>query len=293
MLSLLHLFCSVDDFCQAFLPFLNQNALPPSGKKSRNRKRSLCESEIMTLLITFHQSRYRDFKTFYLAHACQHLRAEFPRLVSYHRFTEWIPSVIAPLFAYLKSLFGTCSGVSFIDSTPLAVCNNHRIHQHKVFAGLAKRGKTSTGWFFGFKLHLVVSDTGELLNMTLTTGNINDRAPAPDLLSGLLGKVYADKGYISQPLFEALFAGGVELVTKNKKNMKPRLLSLMDKLLLRKRAVIETIIDQLKNISQVEHTRHRAPVGFLWNLAAALIAYCHQPKKPSLNLVSQTPLSNA
>lgn len=291
--TLLTLFCSVDDFCQAFLPFLNQNTLLVAGKRSRNRPRSLCESEIITVLILFHQSRYRDFKTFYLAYVCRHLRAEFPRLVSYHRFIEWIPSVIAPLFAYLKSLFGTCSGVSFVDSTPLAVCDNHRIQQHKVFSGIAKRGKTSTGWFFGFKLHLVVSDTGELLNMTLTAGNVDDRKPVPDLLRGLLGKVYADKGYLSQPLFDSLFAQGVELITKNKKNMKPRLLSLMDKLLLRKRAVIETIIDQLKNISQVEHTRHRAPVGFLWNLAAALIAYCHQPRKPSLHLKSQAAVSNA
>ncbi len=127
----------------------------------------------------------------------------------------------------------------------------------------------------------------------MTTGNIDDRKPAPDLLHDRLGKVYGDKGYISQPLFDTLFARGVELITKNRKNMKPRLLKLMDKLLLRKRAIIETIIDQLKNISQVEHTRHRAPVGFLWNLAAALIAYCHQPKKPNLNLVTQAEMANA
>jgi len=291
MFSLLHLFCSIDDFCRALPP---QRCLCSSGApRSRNRKRQLADSEIMTILIAFHQSRYRDFKTFYLAYVCSHWQAEFPRLVSYHRFIEWTPAVLVPLFAYLQSLFGACSGVSFIDSTPLAVCDNHRIHQHKVFAGVAKRGKTSTGWFFGFKLHLVVSDTGELLNVRLTAGNVDDRKPAPDLLYDLFGKVYGDKGYISQPLFDTLFARGVELVTKNRKSMKPRLLKMMDKLLLRKRAIIETIIDQLKNISQVEHTRHRAPVGFLWNLAAALIAYCHQPKKPNLNLKAQSEMVNA
>ncbi len=169
MLSLLHLFCSVDDFCQSFS--LQRRLCSSNAPRSRNRKRQLADSEIMTILIAFHQSRYRDFKTFYLAYVCSHWRSEFPRLVSYHRFIEWTKAVLVPLFAYLQSLFGACSGVSFIDSTPLAVCDNHRIHQHKVFAGIAKRGKTSTGWFFGFKLHLVVSDTGELLNMTLTTGN--------------------------------------------------------------------------------------------------------------------------
>lgn len=149
---------------------------------------------------------------------------------------------------------------------------------------MAQRGKTSTGWFFGFKLHLVVSDTGALLNFTLTAANTDDRKPVPDLLSDLFGKVFGDKGYLSKPLQGLLFERGVELITKLRKNMAPRSLPEADKLLLRKRAIIETIIDQLKNISQVEHSRHRGPCGFLWNLAAGLIAYCHQPTKPSLHL---------
>lgn len=280
--ALLLLFCHVDDFCQQFLPRFKQQLLSIPGK--RNRTRSLCESEIMTLLIAFHQSHCRDFKAFYLLYVCQHWRGAFPRLVSYHRFIEYIPSVLVPLWAYLRSLFGKCSGITFLDSTALAVCDNHRIHQHKVFTGVAERGKTSTGWFFGFKLHLLVNDMGELLNLTLTTGEVDDRKPVPDLLLGLFGKVFADKGYVSQPLFQSLFAQGIELITKTRKNMKARLLSLSDRLLLRKRAIIESVVDQLKNISQVEHTRHRAYTRFLWNLIAALIAYCHQPKKPSLNI---------
>jgi hypothetical protein len=281
MSSLLHLFCQVDDFCQQFLPAVQACAIEP-GK--RNRKRSLAQSEIMTILIAFHQSGYRNFKTFYLCHVCRHWQSEFPGLVSYHRFVELMPSALVALFAYLRSCLGRCSGLSFIDSTALRVCHNARIHQHKVFAGIAKRGKTSTGWFFGFKLHLVVSDTGDLLNFTLTSANTDDRKPVPDLLSDLFGKVFADKGYVSKPLHDLLFKRGVELITKLRKNMASRPLPDADKLLLRKRAIIETIIDQLKNISQVEHSRHRAPCGFLWNLAAGLIAYCHQPKKPSLHL---------
>lgn len=281
MSSLLPLFCHVDDFCQQFLPTLQAHTIEPGKRK---RKRSLCQSEIMTILIAFHQSGYRNFKPFYTHQVCRYWQGEFPGLVSYQRFVEFMPSALVALFAYLHCCLGRCNGVSFLDSTALKVCHNARIAQHKVFAGIAKRGKTSTGWFFGFKLHLVVSDTGALLNFTLTPANTDDRKPVPDLLGELFGKVFGDKGYLSKPLYDLLLEKGVELITKVRKNMQPRPLPDADKILLRKRAIIETIIDQLKNISQVEHSRHRAPGGFLWNLAAGLIAYCHQPKKPSLHL---------
>ena len=143
--NLLSLFCHVDDFCHYFEPAHKAKQLP-ADKPQRNRPRSLCSSEILTIMIAFHQSGFRNFKTFYLGYVCSHLQAEFPGLVSYHRFIEFIPSSLVALFAYLHSLFGNCSGISFIDSTPLAVCDNHRIKQHKVFKGLAKRGKTSTGF---------------------------------------------------------------------------------------------------------------------------------------------------
>ena len=284
--SLLELFVSVDDFCQVFLPFWERK-LMQDGSKKRRRAGELRVSEIMTIIIHFHQSHYRDFKTYYTDHVCKHLRSEFPKLVSYERFVILLPSVLGPLSAYLKSLYGRCHGVSFIDSTALRVCDNHRIHNHKVFAQLAQRGKGSMGWFYGFKLHLVVNDCGELLACQITPGNVDDREPVPVLCRRLFGKLIADRGYISQPLFEQLLdTFGIQLITKLRKNMKNRLLPLMDKILLRKRAIIESVVDQLKNISQIEHTRHRSPVNCFINILAGLIAYCHQPKKPSLNLFS-------
>lgn len=282
--SLLELFVSVDDFCQVFLPFWERK-LMQDGSKKRRRAGELSISEIMTILIHFHQSHYRDFKTYYTDHVCKHLRNEFPKLVSYARFVILMPSVLGPLSAYLKSRYGGCHGISFIDSTALMVCDNHRIHNHKVFAGLAKRGKGSMGWFYGFKLHLVVNDCGELLACQITPGNVDDREPVPALSRRLFGKLIADRGYISQALFEQLLdTFGVQLITRLRKNMKNRLMPLMDKLLLRKRAIIESIVDQLKNISQIEHTRHRSPTNCFINIIAGLIAYCHQPKKPSLSL---------
>lgn len=282
--SLLELFVHVDDFCQIFLPKLEQLLLN-NGDIKRRRERSLSISEVMTILIHFHQSHYRNFKAYYCEHVVPHLRNEFPNLVSYTRFVDFIPSALLPLCAYFKqACLGDCTGVSFIDSTSLDVCLNQRIASHKVFAGLAERGKTSTGWFFGFKLHLVINDRGELLNALLTPGNVDDRKPVPKLVRKLFGKVFGDKGYISQPLYELLQQTfGVQLVTKLRSNSKNRLpMPFIDRVLLRRRAIVESVIDQLKNISQIEHSRHRSVTNFLANLICGLIAYAHQPKKPSL-----------
>lgn len=287
-MSILDLYCSVDDFWQAFAPRWEHELLT-TGQRRRLRTTALHPSEIMTLAIAFHQSHYRTFKAYYTEHVEQHWRAEFPHLVSYARFVALLPTILVPLTAYLHTQLGACTGLSFIDSTKLVVCQNARISQHRVFANRARRGKTSTGWFFGFKLHLVVNDRGELLAFCLTPGNVDDRRPVPKLVQRLFGKLFADKGYISQPLAQQLFVGqGLQLITKLRKDMHERLIAWSDKVFLRRRAIIETITDQLKNISQIEHTRHRSPVNFLVNLVAGLLAYCHQPKKPSLGLLADS-----
>jgi len=281
--SLLELFCDVDDFCQAFLPRWNRQQMT-SGQKQRQRARSLTMSEIMTILIAFHQSHYRDFKAYYCEQVLQSWRAEFPGLVSYTRFVEYTPSALVPLLMFVRTrCLGRCSGISFVDSTPLEVCLNQRIHTHKVFAGLAARGKTSTGWFFGFKLHLVVNDQGELLQFCLSPGNVDDRKPVPRLAKSLFGKLFGDKGYLSNSLALSLRSRfNVHLITKLRRNMKNQLMTWADRILLRRRAIVETIIDQLKNISQIEHSRHRSFSNFIVNVLCGLIAYCRRPTKPSL-----------
>lgn len=286
-MSLLELFVEVDDFYQAFERWAALRQLP--GKKKRGPEPSLSASEVMTIVIHFHQAGYRDFKSFYQQHVCKHLVAEFPGLVSYGRFVELMPGVILLLCAYLQSRFGSCTGIAFVDSTSLAVCHNRRISRHKVFKDLAARGKTTMGWFYGFKLHLIVNEYGELLAAHLTPGNVDDRKPLGGMTENLFGKLFGDKGYLSQALFETLYERGLELITSLRKNMKGQLMRLSDRLLLRKRFIIETITDQLKNISQIEHTRHRSPINFAVNLLAGLIAYTHQPKKPSLQLPLDLP----
>lgn len=282
-MSILDLFCSVDAFWQQFEPLWEQEQV--AAGRRRRRATHLHPSEIMTILILFQQSGYRTFKGFYTQYVQTQLRAEFPRLVSYTRFVELMPRVLLPLAVYLQTQLGTCTGISFVDATSLTVCHPARIRQHKVFQADARRGKTSVGWFYGFKLHLVVNDRGELLAFCLTPGNVDDRRPVPRLVRRLFGKLFGDRGYISQSLAEHLLVEhGIHLITKLRKNMRNRLLTLTDKLLLRKRAIIESVNDQLKNICQIEHTRHRSPFNFLVHLLASLTAYCHQPKKPSLHL---------
>lgn len=281
-MSVLDLFCSVDDFWLTFYPSWQGHQLA-SGRQ-RERAGQLHPSEIMTLIIHFHQSHYRTFKAYYTEYVQGQLRGEFPGLVSYSRFVELMPGVLIPLCAYLCSRYGRCTGVSFIDSTALAVCDPHRIHAHRVFVAQAERGKTSMGWFYGFKVHLVANESGDLLAMHLTPGNVDDRKPVPDLVRHLTGKLFGDKGYLSQALTTTLAQHGLTLFTKVRKNMTPRVLSPLDTLLLRKRAIMETIFDQLKNMSQIEHTRHRSPTNFLVNLVAGLIAYTHQPRKPAISI---------
>ena len=237
----------------------------------------------MTIPVGFQRCYYRNFKKYYQKKVQTQWQTYFPGLISYNRFVEFMPDTLIPLCAYLRTCFGTCTGISFMDSTSLKVCHNRRISQHQVFKDVAARGKTSVDWFFGLKLHLVVNDKGELLNFQVTPGNVDDRKPVPELLQHLFGKVFADKGYISQKMFKELLESvGVQVVTKLKRNMKQRLMPFGDRLLLRKRAVVETVIDQLKNISQIEHSRHRSPVNCFVNILCGLIAYCHQPKKPGI-----------
>ena len=282
-MDILRLFYDCDEFCADFWPRWQAHLLAAQAKQ-RQSTSTLSLSEVMTIVILFQQSGYRNFKTFYTAHVAQHLRCEFPRLVSYNRFVELEAECVVPLAVFLHTRFGRCTGISFIDATSVKVCHNLRIKANRVFKDVARRGKTSVGWFYGFKVHLVINEQGGLLGVMITPGNLDDRKPVPRLAKRLWGKLFGDRGYISQPLFDRLWAQDVQLITKLKKNMKNKLMPLLDKLLLRKRALIETVNDQLKNICQLEHTRHRSVTNFLVNLLAALIAYTYQAKKPSLDL---------
>jgi hypothetical protein len=278
----------IDEFYKDFQEVIKGHIIPmDAGKKRRNKSCKLSDSEVMTILIIFHLGQFRNLKHFYLFYLQKHLRSEFPQIVSYNRFVELQQKAAMPLAIFLKTCcLGKCTGISFIDSSPLKACHIKREYSNKVMKGIATKGKSTIGWFFGLKLHLIINDKGEILDFMLTQGHIDDREPLKqkNFHDKIFGKLFGDKGYVSQTLFEQLFINGIHLITRIKKNMKNSLMHIQDRILLKKRALIETVNDELKNICQIEHTRHRSFTNFVTNLLAGLIAYSFLPKKPSLNL---------
>lgn len=279
------IFCEVDDFMMEFEGKYKSRLLEDGLKKSKyNSKLSM--SEAISILIYYHNYGNRTFKDFYIKTVSTTLKSYFPNLVSYNRFIELIPTLVLPMFAFLqlKKLLKS-DKITFIDSTRIAVCNNKRIEANKVFKGIAKRGKSTMGWFYGFKLHIAINEKGELSGFSITSGNIDDRNQdmIDSVLQNVSGKLFGDKGYISKKLFNYLYDKGITLVTNVKKNMKNRLIPIFDKLLLRKRSIIETVNDQLKNMCNIEHSRHRSPYNFFANILAGLIRYTYFKKKPSIN----------
>ena len=284
-MNIITLFCEIHDFFLHYEKWVSTQCLPETTPmETRGRPRKLHHSEVMTILIAFHQSGYRTFKHFYLKHVCVYWRSEFPNLVSYSRFVQLKRNVLEISSGYLSANLGTCSGLSFVDSTRLRVSDNKRISSHRVFADVAERSKTSMGWFYGFKLHLIINDSGELLDVALTPGNTDDRKPLWGVSEGRLhGSLYADRGYISKDLREKLGKQGVHLVYKVRKNMDPLDLSVSDEVLLKKRMLIESVIGVMKTQTQLEHSRHRSFENFQVNVFSALIAYQLMENKPTLN----------
>lgn len=283
------IFCSIDDFCLVFDPAFQKRQLS-TGKMTRKRKFTMSTSEIVTITVLFHLSGIRTFKHFYIHYVQDQLREEFPNTVSYNRFVELMQSNILPLTLYMKTCcLGECTGISFVDSTPIRACGNKRITQNKVFKDIATIGKSTMGWFYGFKLHIIINDKGELLDFVITQANVDDRTPLKEenFLKKIFGSLYGDKGYLSKELASLLFDQGLHLVTGIRNNMKNVMMTMRDKILLRKRSVIETINDQLKNIAQAEHSRHRSFGNFITNLVASLIAYSFQEKKPSIKFETE------
>jgi len=286
--KIIEIFVKVDDFCKEFETEITKHRLDAGNYKIRDRKASLADSEIITILIAFHSGHFTNLKHFYLAHICLYYKDCVPGLVSYNRFVELQQRVAVPMMLFLKTnCLGRSQGINFIDSTHIKVCHNRRIHNHKVFASVAERGQCSLGWFYGFKLHLIINDKGEILSFYLTKGNVDDRniKLMTSMTEQIFGKLFGDKGYISKALADLLWRNGIQMITKPRKNMKDFNISQADKIMHRKRAIIECVNDELKNIYKLQHTRHRSVNNFLMNTMGVLCAYHFFPKKPSLNIV--------
>jgi Transposase DDE domain len=274
------LYCCLDDFCRIFEDWEAHRLIPSA--QSRQRTGKLSRAEMLFIVVLFHLSPYKHFKAFYLyGIGCQH-RTCFGDLPHYDRFVSLMPRLFVPLMVLLHSLSGEETGVYFADATKLAVCHNRRIHRHKVFNGLAARSKTSMGWFFGLKLHLVINHKGQIMALRITPGNTADSTVLDEVTQHLAGRIYADKGYIGRELFSKLWQRGLHLITGIRRNMRNYLMPLADKLMLRKRFVIETVLEILKCEMGLEHSRHRSVINAMVHILSCLVAYAYRPGKPSI-----------
>jgi Transposase DDE domain len=293
--QLTRIFCQIDDFCKEFNTY-SSNKLLSSPKTRPGPEGCLVESEIMTILIFFQSSGWRNFKNFYISFLNIYWKKEFPKLPSYNRFIEIMNRVILPLIVYSQINSGKRTGIYFIDSTCLPVCHLKRARRHKTFNEIAEFGRTSVGWFFGLKLHIVVNHGGELIAFKITRGHCNDAKASESMLKFLQGYAFGDKGYLGKQLFERLLKEGLKLITRVRKNMKPLNYSDFERQLLNQRGIIETIIIHFKHRYQIWHTRHRSILNAITHLMAGIAAYVIEPLKISAikllsanNYLTQTP----
>ncbi|WP_338790494.1 IS982 family transposase [Bernardetia sp. MNP-M8] len=286
---LIGIFYLVDEFCLQAQSYVSSKWVGTKSSStftpSPTRLPQLSASEIMTILVYYNYSGYKNFQYYYQRFVCNDLVPYFPKLCSYNRFLELIERVSLPMYVLAKLLCAKSeeTGTYFIDSKKIVISDNRRIHSHKVFKDIAKRGKGSMGWFFGFKLHLVINHLGEVMAFEITAANKadNNHNLLKNLLKNLKGNCFGDKGYLTK-LWEQLYEKGLKMITKTKKNMKNQLITLKEKYTLRKRAIIESVNDILISVFDVEHSRHRKPINAFTHMAATIVAYHFYPEKPRI-----------
>lgn len=270
----------IDEFCKIYLNWQKHRLI--SSNQIRFREHQMSLSEMLTIMVIYHLSPCREFKAFYQYFLAVKHKSDFKEFLSYNRFVELMPTLLIPFLVMIHCLSGKKDGTYFIDSTKMQICNNKRTSSNRVFKGLAAIGRSSYGWFMGFKIHLIINTKGQIIAVKITAGNVDDRSVVPDLTKNLSGKIFADKGYISQSLFNKLFGRGLKIITGIKANMKNYLLALNEKIMLRKRSLIESVFGIFKNRMNLEHTRHRSPINFLVNALACLVAYQLRANKPKI-----------
>lgn len=280
--KLIEIFISCDDFDKVYEKWFQSYQI---GSNSLTRRPQISDSEIITILVFYHWSGLKNFQYYYEYLVKKEFTSYFPKLPSYHRFVELTGRQTLKLYMFVKVLTSLSkqTGHYFIDSKKLPVCDNRRIHSNKVFAGIATRGKSSTGWFYGLKIHLVINELGQIMNFILTPANVmdNNEQLLKKMLKGLKGKCYGDKGYLSK-LFAFFYQQGLHLVTKIRENMKNQFIEINDKVNLKKRGVIESVNDILMTVFDIEHTRHRSPINAIAHIFGALAAYCFYDCKPNV-----------
>lgn len=271
----------VSNFCKIYVEWEKHRFLPTDKKRQRDGCLSLCE--LMTIVLYFYLSPCKDFKSYYLFHLSYKYKGYF-NLPTYIRIIQLWPRLVLPLVLMMQFLKGESTGIYFIDSTKLSICHAKRTGSNRVFGKIAKIGMSSYGWFLGFKLHLIINNKGGIMAIKITKGNAHDLSAVELMTKGLQGKIFGDKAYISKDMFNKLYSRNLRLCTGIRKDMKNYLFDLEDKMLLRKRSMIESVFNVLKNHMCLEHTRHRSPINFLVHVLACVSAY--SIKKSAIKLDS-------
>lgn len=282
--KLIQIFCECDDFFMKYEQFVADKILGKVNPKA-HRRSSLVVSEIMTILIAYHLTGMKCFQYYYVHVVKKYFQSHFPGLVSYNRFIELIPRCLLPLWLFVNtSRTGEQTGFYYADSKKLPVCHNLRINSNKVFKGVGGRSKSSTGWFYGLKLFLVINQYGEIMRSIITPANIADNNidMMRKMFNKLQGFVFADRGFISQKAFQEFYHKGLKIVTTVKRNMKNKLMIMTEKIALGKRNLIESVNDLLMTICDIDHSRHRSPVNAITHALAGVTAYTYLDKLPSI-----------
>jgi len=282
--KLTEIFIECDDYLIKLEEYLESKSLPDPDTRQVKKERKMGTSEMMAIVIFYHYSGFKCFKWYYNIVIRILLKSYFPNAFSYSRFIQLMPELNLHLIIFMTAFrLSDPTEANYIDSKKLIVCHNRRIKKGKVFKGLAKRGKSSTGWFFGFKLHLIINHLGEIVLFKITQGNVadNNHELLKSIAENIQGFLFGDKGYISK-IAADLKQKGLHLITKVRKNMKPKNLTPKQKYYLKHRGLIETVFDILKHIFDIEHSRNRSQPNYFVNVLSAVLAYSFWEGNPSI-----------
>lgn len=296
---LVEIYYEVDEFNKLYLEKIASYASHICWYPKR-KIGSMSMSEIMTILIFYHYSHYKDFKHYYQQYVCKDLKTDFPVLVGYDRFIWYIPLAFLPMLCFhlYRCKLSLRTGIYFIDSTKIEACHPNRVHQNLVFKGIASWGKTSTGWFYGIKIHLIINNLGEIIQTCFTTGGTSDTHIGVlfYLLKDLNGCVFGDKGYLmnQDKLAFVEYEGRLDFFAKprsNAKKVSQKQIPDEAQKMAKKRPIIETVIGLQKGSLDLEHTRHRSALNAFTHMLAAMCAYSFYQRKPKVSIKTHKQLA--
>ena len=275
MKNIVEVYCFVDNFVKMIE---SKSLKSPAGRKSM-----LTKTDYITLTIFKQEYGLKTTKQLY-EFVQEYMQKDFSPLPSYQQFNEGIKSTFSyfVMIAWLLTRLTRKKDAKYhiVDSSPLPVCNNQYRFQAKLFKGLARSGKNMNGWYWGFKLHLIINHDMEIESIKISDGSTSDiDALEGDFIDGIRGWLVGDKGYIGQKKAQELAAQGIKLITRTRKNMRKVPALPIHNYLLSKRQAVESTFSYLKYRLSVLSSYARSVEGFFVNVFSAIVTYSLNLKK--------------